>query len=184
MSMQLTSTFFDEPTPLLTPMKPRKVSRAKGSMTCPECDLQQSVSLDCAGCGRIMKPSVDFRLADPLLAPASSDLESLEPVEAVGHFPGSRSELPEKADFKVYVEQERGESAPWIKMALSLLLCWQAWDLNEKLLLVDTTGRAVADLPLWLELTYSLGGEGTVMGIVFVAAVLMVVSARQVLSGR
>ena len=183
MSMQMTSTFFDEPTPLLTPVKPRRVSRAKSSMTCPECGLQQSVSLDCAGCGRIMKPSVDFRLADPLLAPSPTGLESMEPVEAVGHSLGSEPDLGGKADFKLYVDEEQGEGAPWVKMVISLLLCWLAWDLNARLLVLESTGRVGADLPLWLELTHSFGREGSVMGIVFVAAILMIVSARQVLSG-
>ena len=187
MSVQFASTFFDEPTPLIPAVMPRKMTRAPSSMTCPECDLKQSVSLDCAGCGRIMKPSTDFRLADPMLAPPSSGLETLEPVEAVGVIPGladapvATSPSP---SFRVY-DQAQSEGTPWLKMIASLLLCALAWALNGRLLGLETATRAAVEQPFWVELAHNtFGREGSVVGLVSIAAVLMIMSARQVLSGR
>ena len=187
MTHELASAYFDEPTPLVPITFPRKITRPQSSMTCPECDLRQSVALDCAGCGRIMKPSTDFRLADPLLAPRSTGLENVEPVEAVGPYPTSHEvDTPRPAFRAVRVDEPEVEGIPWLKMLLSLLFAGLAWSADSRLLAFEQAGpRTVLDLPVWLEAAHGIvGREGIVAGLVFVATLLMIVSARQVLSGR
>lgn len=168
MSMQAASVFLDEPSPLI-PKSPR-IRRRAADMSCPDCGLHQSVALDCVGCGRIMKPAVDFRLAEP-----TTVLDDLQPVEV----PRPPAETP-PSRFMMMADGETEESLPWIRMATSLCLCFLAWRYDAWLAqAAESTG---VGLPLWVEaVCEALGREGGVAAALVTATALMIGAARRVL---
>ena len=174
MSTQAATALLDDPSALMIHRSPR-IRRREADMTCPDCGLEQSVALDCVGCGRIMKPAVDFRLAEPISA-----LESLEPVEVEGPTDPPAGPRHLRAEPVVTVpETELGEPMPWVRMLLSLGLCLLAWRYN---LALDPSSAA-ASAPFWVEPMASIfGHEGGVAAALTGAVALMIGAARRVLA--
>lgn len=171
MSMQAVSAFLDEPSPLI-PKSPR-IRRRAADMSCPDCGLHQAVALDCVGCGRIMKPAVDFRLAEP-----TTVLDDLEPVEVE-----SPKAEPSPVRFVMTTDNDDTEPMPWLRMTTGLLLCVWAWSYNGYLAQAGGASGASSEMPFWVEAVFQvMGREGGLAAALVGATALMLGAARRVLT--